>query len=94
MLRITTMAETPWRVRLKLEGRIVSEWVTLLEHECLTALRAQQRVVLDFTEVTFVSDQGVAMLKPLASADVEFVNCSALVEDLLQGETYDRAAVR
>jgi anti-anti-sigma regulatory factor len=88
------MAETPWRVKLKLEGRIVSEWVALLEHECLTALRAQQQVILDFAEVTFVSAPGVAMLKPLASADVEFVNCSALVEDLIQGEAYDRTAVR
>ena len=85
MLRITKVAEHPSLVTFKLEGRIVSEWVALLERECLTALQEKQRVVLDCSEVTFISRQGVRMLKQIASPNLRMVNCSALLEDLLQG---------
>jgi hypothetical protein len=39
MLRITRMAESPSHVTLKLEGRIVSDWVSVVERECLAVLQ-------------------------------------------------------
>ncbi len=89
MLRITTVTESPTCVTLKLEGRIVSDWVPLLEHECLTALRANRQVRLDFSEVTFIDRSGMAMLQRLAAARVEIINASAFTEALLA-----RAGVR
>ena len=84
MLRITKVADSPSQITLKLEGKIVSDWVALLECECLTALQGQRRVLLDFAAVTFMSSHGVWMLKRLASEDLLLVNCSAFIEDLLQ----------
>ncbi len=84
MLRITKVAESPSQITFKLEGKIVSDWVALLERECLAALQGQRRVFLDFAAVTFISSHGVWMLKHLASEDLLLVNCSAFIEDLLQ----------
>ncbi len=86
MLRITALREGRWLVRLKLEGQIVSDWVALLEDECLESLREDQTVVLDFSAVTFVDCAGVAMLKKIATDSLQIVNVSPLVADLLQGE--------
>jgi len=85
VLRITKVAESPSHVILQLEGWIVSAWVAVLERECLTALRAQRTVLLDFSGVIFVNRRGVEMLQRLASDNLRIINCSALIEDLLQG---------
>ncbi len=86
MLRITTMTEGRRLVRLKLEGRVVSDWVALLENECLKSLRKEHTVVLDFSAVAFVDGAGVAMLRKIATDSLQIVNASPLVEHLLRGE--------
>lgn len=86
MLRITQTSEGSSDVRLKLEGRVVSDWVPLLREECLRMLKKKKRVWLDFSDVTFVDDRGVEMLKELAGEGVKLLNCSALVESLLEQE--------
>lgn len=86
MLRMTTLTEGSRLVRLKLEGRIVCDWVALLENECLTCLRKEQTVVLDFSAVTFIDCAGVAMLRKISTDSLQIVNASPLIEDLLRGE--------
>lgn len=85
MLRITEISEIADSVTLKVEGRIVSEWVTVLEQECLKWLRAKPEVLLDFSEVTFIDHNGVAMLKRIASANLRLINCPALIHEMLNG---------
>ncbi len=85
MLRITKVAETQSQVTLKLEGRIVSDWVSVLERECLMFLQEKQKVLLDFSGVTFIDGRGVEMLKRITSENLQILNCSALLEDLVQG---------
>lgn len=84
MLRITKMADGPLLVTLKLEGRIVRDWVAVLEQECLECLREKHKVVLDFSAVTSIDDRGVAMLKRIATEYLQIVSCSLFVEALLQ----------
>lgn len=86
MLRITTIAESPSLTTLKLEGRIVSDWVSLLEQECLTLLHEKQQVLLDLSEVTFIDGRGVEMLKRIAGENLKVINSSAFIESLLRGE--------
>ena len=85
MLRITKMAESPSIVTLKLEGRIASEWVPLLEGECLKCLKEQRKVLLDFSDVSFVDENGVKMLGRLAVKNVEIIDHSALIKESLKG---------
>lgn len=84
MLRITHASEGPSEITLKLEGRVVSDWVPLLRQECLRILNERKKVWLDFSGVTFVDDQGVKMLKGIAGERVRLMNCSPLIEELLQ----------
>lgn len=69
---------------LVLEGQVMSEWVALLEHECVRALGEKPNVVLDFSAVRFIDGRGVAMLKRIATKHLQIVNASPLVEELLQ----------
>ena len=85
MLRITEISESADSVTLKVEGRIVSEWIIVLEQECLKWLQAKPEVLLDFSEVTFIEHNGVAMLKRIASSRLRLINCPALIAMLLNG---------
>ena len=86
MLRITEEAQSSSCVTLKVEGRIVSSWVDLLEHKCYTLRQNENSVVLDFSEVTFIDAQGLAMLKRLASPQLRVVNSPPFIEELYETE--------
>ncbi len=47
MLRITRKAQDSSRLTLIPEGRIASDWVSVLEHECLKAMQEAEVVGLD-----------------------------------------------
>lgn len=83
MLRITKAVQNRSLVTLKAEGRIVSEWVPVLEEECLTCLREGQQVRLDLSEVSFIDRRGVEMLKQIRSENLQIINCPALIGHLL-----------
>ena len=85
MLRITKVDESPTLVTMKLEGKIASDWVSLLERECLGVLQEKRKVVLDLSDVTFVDGSGVEMLGKMAAEVIHVINCSAPIEDLLRG---------
>ncbi len=85
MLRITKVEESPTLVTLKLEGKIASDWVSLLERECLGVLQGERKVVLDLSDVTFVDGGGVEILGRMAAEGIHVINCAAPIEDLLRG---------
>lgn len=86
MLRVTTTDERSTTVKLKVEGRIASEWTDVLERECRARLQQRRSVLLDFSGVTFVDRSGVELLKSLSGEDIEIINCSAFIEGLLTEE--------
>jgi anti-anti-sigma regulatory factor len=86
MLRITRSVENHSSVTLKLEGRIVSQWVAVLEQECLLLRQKKQNVVLDFSSVTFIDSQGIEMLKQLLSQKIKIINCPAFILETLNHE--------
>ena len=83
MLRLTRTAETPREVVLKAEGRIVAEWVSVLEEEVRQLIRPDREVVLDLGEVSYLDNRGVRLIRTLSQGPVSLVNCSPLVEELL-----------
>jgi ABC-type transporter Mla MlaB component len=84
MLRIRTVAESSSQVTLGIEGRVVSEWVALLERECRLVLQQNRRVRLDLSAVQFIDGRGVAALRRLGRKDVEIINCQEFIEELLR----------
>jgi len=85
-VRIQKIVESPTETTLSVEGRIVSDWVAVLEHECRQALRDTPGVQLDLAAVTFIDARGVEMLRRLVIGGVAVVNCRELVDALLNGE--------
>ena len=84
MLRISRAAATSSVSTLRVEGRVVAEWVPVLERECWLALQENGHVQLDLSAVTFVDGRGVAALRQLGAKDVEIVNCPEFIEELLR----------
>ncbi len=85
MLRITKVDEDSSTVTMKLEGKLASDWVPLLEGECLTCLKENRKVLLDFSEVTFIDGRGAEVVNKLAGEGIKVVDCCELIKELLKG---------
>jgi len=86
MLRLTRSTHRRGHVVLKAEGRIVGEWVRLLEEECRGLAREHDDLVLDLEAVSYLDQNAVRLLRSLASESVSLVNCPPLLEELLAEE--------
>ncbi len=82
MLRITKISENGSPVTLKLEGKVHADWVSLLEQECRALISQKKTVLLDFSEVTFMDDRGVDMIRRLPARSIKIINGDAFIEDL------------
>ena len=78
MLKITK-GET----ELKVEGRLVGRWVSLLEEIYEAHTRTSDAIlVLDVSAVSFADRNGVQLLHRLRSQGVTFHGCSPFLEEL------------
>jgi anti-anti-sigma regulatory factor len=85
VLRIDEVRANSSTAKLKLEGRILGAWVSLLEEKILECLEKNKKVLLDFSELTFVDEHGVEMLRKMPTEKVEIKNCPQFIEELLKG---------
>lgn len=83
MLRITPN-QSPGRLTLKLEGKLLAPWIgELLAAAASFDSFAGQRG-LDLSELTFADDAGVRALRDLAVRGFSILSCSQFVSELLQ----------
>ena len=88
MLRITEVVDRGTETTLYVEGRIVSEWVGVLQEECRRVLQeSSRRLRLDLGAVTFIDPRGLLVLRRLATAGIALVNSPAFIDALLKGES-------
>ncbi len=87
MLKISQVERANHSVTLKLEGRVVGEWVGELRQVCETLLTEGRSLKLDLADVTFADASGVAALSSFKSRGVTFSNCSPFVEEQLKSPT-------
>jgi len=86
MLRVTITTDTPSTVTLRLEGRVVTEWGSLL-CEMIRQHRAKRpKVILDFADVSFIDGASAAAVRVCLTKNVEIINCSPFVGSVLRGE--------
>jgi anti-anti-sigma regulatory factor len=85
VLRIDKVYENLSTVKLKLEGTLVGEWVLLLEEKTLECLENNKKVLLDFSELRFVDEHGMEMLRRLPPEKIAITNCPRFIEELLKG---------
>ena len=87
MLRIRQVADSRTETRLLVEGRIVSEWVGVLERECRQLrLEPRRRLGLDLTAVTFIDPPGVLALRRLVADGVAIVHIPDFIDALLRDD--------
>jgi anti-anti-sigma regulatory factor len=86
VLRITSVADEPEGPCLKVEGRLVGEWVALLEGELLKAERQVSGLRLDLSLVDFANDAAMHVLRAAAARGVRVIACSPLLLRLLGNE--------
>lgn len=86
MLRITSDAVSATRVVLRLEGRIVAQWATLLERECSSLLGYFGAVSVNLAGVVVVDRYGIDALARLHRAGVDILGASDLLSSVLEAE--------
>ena len=88
MLRVTVVESTSEAVRLRVEGRIASDWVEELRSSCeVQALSDGLRLILDLADVSFVDNAGIELLKELRGRCVTLLNPSSFVAEQLKQVT-------
>lgn len=84
MLRITETFKDEKTVTLRLDGEISNAWVSELERPCLHYRDVENKiVVMDFSGVTFIDDNGVRMLEKIKDNRIRIINCSLFIQSLL-----------
>ena len=87
MLKVTCLDSGPGEVTLKFEGRIVGPWVEELKKECEICLAKHARLVIDFSNVSFMDNQGIRitnnLLKKFKEDRVRLTGCSLFLSGLL-----------
>ena len=88
MLRITPAHSDVEGAVLKLEGRMVDEWVQLFRATCEDYLSGKDtRLILDLSALGYVNDEGVALLRHLEKRGVRFVFLSPFLKELVWPES-------
>jgi len=83
MLRITRVEESATTLHLRLEGRIVGDWVRLLEEELLRSDASRQRIVLELAGVAFANDAALQVLRRALNDGARLLSCAPLISALL-----------
>lgn len=83
MLRITQVSEDSDSVCLKVEGRVIGDWVSELDRTCGSCLVRKRQITLDISDVTYIDRRGVETLKAIVGERVRLTGTNLLVEGLL-----------
>jgi hypothetical protein len=82
MLRITTISDTPNRLRLQLEGRLMANWVRELLLACGDL--GGRVIELDVAGLSFADIDGIEALRLVIRHNGQLQNCSPFISELLR----------
>ena len=85
MLRITATTPMNQVCTLRLEGQLIGPWLKELERSCAEARTNGTRLVLDLVGVSFIDNEGLALLRSLTDGTVTLINPSHFVAQQLKG---------
>jgi hypothetical protein len=84
MLKITTTHDDGFERVLKLEGKLLKDWVDELQEACSQARAERDRLKLDLSEVLFVDVAGTIALRVLIREGVAIISTSPFIRELLK----------
>lgn len=82
MLRITATRAAAGKTVVKIEGRLVDPWVTLLRETVEVHRKDGRTVVLDLSGVLFASNEGVELLRLIETDGVHCISWPPFLENL------------
>ena len=90
MVRISEASRSGDRVVVKLEGELIGPWVTEVGTYCERFLRSGD--TLDIGEVSFADRDGLRLLRNLTARQVNLINCSSFLAEMLRTDGTGRMA--
>ncbi|GMV97163.1 MAG: hypothetical protein HRF43_16440 [Phycisphaerae bacterium] len=85
VLRISRLT-TDNAVTLKLEGKLLAPWVDEVRSACRRPAGGALRRQLDLSQLTYVDDRGLGLLRDLLRGGFEISRCSHFIAELLRME--------
>jgi anti-anti-sigma regulatory factor len=73
-------------VRVRLEGRIVGDWVEETRRECSRLFADGKGITLDLHDVSFADEAGAQLLRELAGRGVRLTRSSPFLRELIGPE--------
>jgi RNA polymerase sigma-70 factor, ECF subfamily len=89
MLKIVLGKNSNGMATLSLEGRVIGPWVEELGRACEPILASGRGLTLDLSSVSFLSREGVVLLRELRDRQVALLHCSAFVAEQLKADPVD-----
>jgi anti-anti-sigma regulatory factor len=87
LLRITEKSDGDDQRVLFLEGKVCCQWLSELRAEIKRAAQERKKLVLDFSRVSFIDEEGTGLINQSLSDSVKTVNCSLFIRKLLGMDT-------
>lgn len=87
MVRITIKDAGTEKTTVKIEGRIVLDWIQVVESECHDLLSRGESVFLDLSGVIFVGSEGASMIRRLLDKGCVLANCPLFIQHVLIQQT-------
>ncbi len=98
MLRIMEEKAKDGSTTLRLDGRVVSQWVEVLRQSCDQVFQneaqkdgqnngngnGKRQLILDLTGVSFADYEGVRLLRQLEQGQVTLMNCSPFLQEQMK----------
>jgi anti-anti-sigma regulatory factor len=84
MLKITTTHDDGFERVLKLEGKLLADWVGELQETCRKARTASGHLQLDLSGLSFADVSGTIALRELIRQGVAITTTSPFVRELLK----------
>ncbi len=84
MLKITTTHHDGFERVLKLEGKLLADWVGELQDACRLTGADSSRLQLDLGGLSFADARGIIALRELVRQGVSIINASPFVGELLK----------
>ncbi len=84
MLRIVEESMTDSATTLRLDGRLVGQWVELLRSSCEEVFQGDGRLILDLIGVSFADHNGAQLLRRLEQLEVALINCPPFLQEQIK----------
>lgn len=84
MLRIIRIDRPGARPTIRLEGKLLTQWVDEVNAACRAETVSPLPVDLDLSMVTFADQAGIELLRSLVGDGIQINTCTSYIAELLQ----------